>query len=65
MDRSTDLDLDAPEKVAGVLRAAAEQYRESASELAVAWQDKNAGKVWARLARILERAADQCDRAQD
>ena len=60
-----DLDVDAPEAVAPVLRRAAQQYAESASELQSAWQDKNAGKAWTRIARILERAADQIDKAQD
>jgi hypothetical protein len=38
-------------------RRAAEEYAESSSELQSAWQDKNAGKIWERIARELERAA--------
>jgi acyl-CoA reductase-like NAD-dependent aldehyde dehydrogenase len=58
-----DLDVDTPEKVAEVLRRAAQRFYESAGELESAWQDKNAGKVWERMARILERAADSCEGA--
>jgi len=57
-----DLDVDSPEKVAAVLRRAAEAYSESASELESQWQDPGAGKPWAKLARILERAADQAEK---
>ena len=57
-----NLDVDAPEKVADVLRAAAQKYRESTSELQSAWQD-NGIVIWDRIAKILERAADSCDKA--
>ena len=57
-----DLDVDSPEKVAVVLRRAADAYYESASELESAWQDRGAGKPWTKLARILERAADQAEK---
>ena len=57
-----DLDVDTPENVPGVLRAAAQEYLESELELEGAWQDKQAGKVWAKIAKILERAADQIDK---
>jgi len=60
-----DLDVDTPEELAPVLRAAADQYNESASELQSAWQDPHAGKVWAKFAVILERAADQAEKAVD
>ena len=57
------MDLDVlPEKVAVVLRRAADAYHESASELEGAWQDRGAGKSWTKLARILERAADQAEK---
>jgi acyl-CoA reductase-like NAD-dependent aldehyde dehydrogenase len=56
-----DLDVDTPEKVAEVLRRAAQRFNESASELESAWQDRNAGKVWVKFAEILERAAKSCD----
>jgi len=57
-----DLDVDAPDKVAPVLRRAAERFYESASELEAAWQDKNAGRPWVKIARILERAAKSIDK---
>lgn len=60
MDISLDTAL--PDQVPRILRNAAQQYRESASELASAWQDESAGKVWDKYAAILERAAAQCER---
>ena len=44
-----------------VLRAAAEAYYESASELESAWQDRGAGRPWEIIARILEKAADKIE----
>lgn len=61
--KSLDLDVDAPDKVASILRAAAEAYYESSGELEAAWQDREAGRPWTKIARILERAADQIERA--
>jgi hypothetical protein len=58
-----DLDVDAPDKVAPVLRRAAEKFYESASELEAAWQDKAAGRPWIKIAQILERAANSIDKA--
>lgn len=58
-----DLDIDAPEKLAPQLRAIADHYRESAAELASAWCDPSAGKVWEDYARILDRAAASAERA--
>ncbi len=58
------LDIDAPDKVGAVLREAAQAYFESAGELESAWQDKNAGKAWAKIARILEQAADKIDKLE-
>lgn len=62
-----DLNVDAPRKVVGVLRDAAQAYSEAAVELESAWQDKNAGKVWNKIAAELYRAADRvataCDKA--
>jgi hypothetical protein len=52
-----NLDVGSPAKVAAVLRAAAEAYDHSATELGCSWQDKHAGRVWARIARELDRAA--------
>lgn len=62
MTHSLDLDVDAPDKVAQILRNAAQQYNESASELADAWQDRQAGKVWTQIARELERCATRIDK---
>ena len=61
--RDIDLNVAAPETVQLTLRRAADQYRESSGELAAAWQDKIAGSVWNDIARILDRAADSCERA--
>lgn len=58
MAKNLDLNVDSPDKVEMVLRHAAEEYYYSADELASAWQDRYAGKPWAKIAAILERAAD-------
>lgn len=58
-----DLDVDSPEKVADVLREAADQYRESAAELESAWQEKAAGRPWTQIATLLEGCAERIDRA--
>lgn len=52
-----DLDVDAPDKVAGVLRAAAEAYSASSTELAAAWQDDRNPMIWASIAGCLDTAA--------
>jgi hypothetical protein len=52
-----DLDVDAPDKVAGVLTAAATAYQESTVELAAAWQDHQIPKIWAAIASELDLAA--------
>lgn len=62
MDQLT-LDVAAPDQVAPVLRRAADKFSESAAELEAAWQDKNAGKPWHKIARILEQTADKIDKA--
>jgi len=62
--KNLDLDVDAPEKVPNVLRAAAEQFYEAEGELSAAWGDPQAGKIWTDFARILERAADSMDKAR-
>lgn len=59
-----NLDVAAPDKVAKVLRQAAQAYSESASELEAAWQDRSAGKPWNDLSRILEKAAAQAEVAR-
>jgi len=58
-----DLDVAAPDQVARVLRRAADVYAEAAMELRSAWQDAAAGAPWARLAKVLDRAALQADKA--
>ena len=57
-----NLDVEAPDQVAAVLRAAAEAYRESAAELTAAWQDHRAGQPWSMIAAELDRAAERIDR---
>jgi hypothetical protein len=63
MKHGLDLDVDAPELVAQVLRNAAQSYHESSSELQSAWQDADVGKVWDALAKALETAAIRCEQA--
>jgi hypothetical protein len=58
-----DLDVDAPNKVPGVLRAAAQAYWEAQAELPIVWQDEGAGRVWGRYAHILKQAAERCESA--
>jgi hypothetical protein len=55
-----DLDCATPDDVPAMLDAVANHYRASAAELAAAWQDRNAGKVWQDFAAILDRAAVAC-----
>lgn len=62
MNNTLDLNVDSPEMVSGVIRHAAQAFYESHGELESAWQDKNAGAAWSKIARILERAADQIDK---
>lgn len=57
-----NLDVDAPDKVAAVLRAAADAYTESHAELQSAWQDKNAGREWPAIAKILDQAAAKIEK---
>jgi hypothetical protein len=61
--KAFDLNVANPEALARVLREAAQAFNESRGELQAAWQDDSAGRVWAELARVLERAADQSDKA--
>jgi hypothetical protein len=61
--RFPSLDIAAPDDLPAVLESAAELYRESIGELASAWQDDSAGKVWGDLANILDRAAASARRA--
>jgi hypothetical protein len=52
-----NLDVDAPDKVAGVLSGAATAYQGSAVELAAAWQDRQIPMIWAQIAGELDIAA--------
>ena len=52
-----NLDVDAPDKVAGVLSAAANAYHASAVELTAAWQDRHIPMIWAAIAGELDLAA--------
>ena len=45
-----NLDVDAPDKVAGVLSAAASAYQASAVELSATWQDQRVPIIWAATA---------------
>ena len=57
-----NLDVDAPDKVAGVLTAAANAYQESAVELSAAWQDRHVPIIWAAIASELDLAAWKIER---
>jgi hypothetical protein len=52
-----NLDVDSPDKVAGVLTAVATAYQESAVELSAAWQDRQIPMIWAAIATELDVAA--------
>jgi hypothetical protein len=52
-----NLDVDAPDKVAGVLSAAANAYQASAVGLSAAWQDQRVPTIWAAIAGELDLAA--------
>ncbi len=52
-----NLDVDAPDKVAGVLTAAATAYQASAVELCAASQDRQISMIWAAIASELDLAA--------
>jgi hypothetical protein len=52
-----NLDVDAPNKVAGVLTAAATAYQQSAVELSATWQDRQIPMIWAAIASELDLAA--------
>jgi hypothetical protein len=61
---NTDLQTAAtPEELPKMLRAAADLFAQSQSELVSSWQDRNAGRVWGEFARIMERAAASCELA--
>jgi hypothetical protein len=52
-----NLDVDAPDKVADVLTAAACAYQASAVELSAIWQDRHIPMIWAVIAGELDIAA--------
>ena len=52
-----NLDVDAPDKVASVLAAAATAYQASAVELSAVWQDRQIPMIWAAIASELDIAA--------
>jgi len=57
-----DLNVMAPHEVARVLRLAAWEFECDHANLQSCWQDREAGAVWSDIAKVLERAADRCDR---
>jgi len=57
MDAELNLDVDAPDKVAGVLSAAASAYQASAVELSAVRQDRKIPMIWAEIAGELDLAA--------
>lgn len=63
MKDSLNLDVSHPDQVARILRAAAQDFYEDGAELTSAWQDHKAGEPWYKIAGILDRAADQCEKA--
>jgi hypothetical protein len=52
-----NLDVDASDKVASVLAAAATAYQASAVELSAVWQDRQIPMIWAAIASELDIAA--------
>ena len=52
-----NLDVDTPDRVAGVLTGAATAYQASAVELCAAWQDRHIPMIWAAIASELDIAA--------
>lgn len=61
--RSTDLDTDDFDKVADVLRNAAEAYRNKAETENDSTEPR--GALWDQLADVLESAGSKCDRIND
>lgn len=62
LSNSLDLDRATPEEIPAVLRNAAARFAEAHAELQACWGDSQAGRIWARYARVLERAAASCER---
>lgn len=59
LDDKMNLDVAKPDLVPIVLARVVDKYNESAGELSSAWQDKHAGKEWAKIAKILDKANAQ------
>jgi hypothetical protein len=57
VEAELNLDVDAPDKVADVLTAAASAYQASAVELSALWQDRQIPMIWAAIAGELDIAA--------
>jgi hypothetical protein len=57
-----NLDVDAPDKVAGVLRTAADAYQQSAEERMQAQPEDRTPVIWAGIAGLLDSAADAIER---
>lgn len=61
--KTMNINVNAPNQLADVLREAADAMRESRASLQIEWCDEDAGRVWEELAKILDRAAASTDRA--
>jgi len=57
-----NLDVEAPDKVAGVLRAAADAYQQRAEEQIEAQPQDRTPVIWAAAAGLLDDAADAIER---
>jgi hypothetical protein len=57
-----NLDVDAPEKVVGVLRVAADAYQQSGEERMQAQPEDRTPVIWAAVAGLLDSAADAIER---
>jgi hypothetical protein len=57
-----NLDVDAPEKVAEALLRVANAYSYISLDLASAWQDREAGKVWEKIADELFATAERINK---
>jgi hypothetical protein len=57
VDLELNLDADAPDKVAGVLSAAASAHQASTVGLPAVWQDRRIPMIWAAIAGEIDLAA--------
>ncbi len=61
-DKHMDMnDAASPEDAIRILRNIVDRFYIDAGELESAWQDKEAGKFWSRLAGDLDRLADKAE----